>query len=83
MKRYTVSAAREKLAEVLDQTERGVHVIIERRGIKYRVSLEQPKARPQTVRPPSIEILNTAVNDGRWTWDSTAAGLKFRARRRH
>jgi antitoxin (DNA-binding transcriptional repressor) of toxin-antitoxin stability system len=81
VKRYTVSVARERFSEVLDEAQRGVPVIIERKGVKYRVSLEAPKTRRRAARRISIEILDAAVAEGRWTWDWTTTGLKFRSRR--
>jgi antitoxin (DNA-binding transcriptional repressor) of toxin-antitoxin stability system len=82
VKRYTVSVARERFSEVLDEAQRGVPVIIERKGVKYRVSVEAPKTRRRSSRPVAIEILDQAVAEGRWTWDWTTAGLKFRSKRR-
>ena len=83
MKRYTVATLRSRLAEALDETERGLPVIIERRGVQYRLSVEP--ATPRRVRksrPSMIEIVDPAVAEGRWNWEWTATGLKFRGRRR-
>jgi antitoxin (DNA-binding transcriptional repressor) of toxin-antitoxin stability system len=81
MKRYTVAALRSRLAEALDETERGVPVIIERRGVRYRLSMEPTKPR-RKARTSTIEIVDPAVAEGRWNWQWTSAGLKFRGRRR-
>jgi hypothetical protein len=35
MKRYPVSMARERLADVLDEADRSGAVVIERRGVQY------------------------------------------------
>ena len=77
MKTYNMSSVRERLAEALDETERGVPVIIERHGVRFRLSVVgQARRKP---RPsPAIEILDPAVAEGGWTWNWTAAGLKFR-----
>ena len=81
MKRYTVSVVRERLSEALDEADRGVPVIIERKGVRYRLSVDKPgNARKQ--RRPRIEILDPAVEQGQWTWDWTPRGLKFRDTRR-
>ena len=40
MKMYTVATLRKRLADALDESERGVPVLIERRGVRYRLSVE-------------------------------------------
>ena len=81
MKMYTVATLRSRLADALDETERGIPVIIERRGVRYRLSVET--ARPRRRVPRSvIEIVDPAVAEGQWTWEWTAADLRFRGRRR-
>ena len=81
MKRYTVSLVRERLSEALDEAERGVPVIIERKGVRYRLAVDKPAA-PRKARQPHIEILDPAVADGDWTWEWKAAGLGLKSRRR-
>ena len=81
MKKYTVSLVRERLSDALDQAERGESVFIERRGVTYRLSVEQPR-RSRRSAPPRIEILDKAVEAGEWTWDWQDGALRFRARRR-
>jgi hypothetical protein len=82
MKRYTVAAVRERLAEALDEAERGVPVIIERKGVRYRLTVEKRASRRKTGRMTGIEILDPAVAKGLWTWDWTPKGFVFRSRRR-
>ena len=81
MKRYTVSGVRERLSEALDEAEKGVPVIIERKGVRYRLAVEKP-ASPRKARQPHIDILDPAVANGQWTWDWTSSGLRFRGKRR-
>jgi hypothetical protein len=81
MKRYTVAVVRERLAEALDDAERGVAVIIERKGVRYRLAVEKP-ASPRKARRSHIEILDPAVSSGHWSWDWTPRGLTFRGKRR-
>ena len=38
MKRYSVALVRERLAEALNEVDRGIPVVIERRGVRYRVT---------------------------------------------
>jgi antitoxin (DNA-binding transcriptional repressor) of toxin-antitoxin stability system len=64
MKRYTVSVVRERLSEALDEAEKGVPVFIERKGVRFRLSVEKPKG----VRAASrarIDILDPVVSDRR------------------
>jgi antitoxin (DNA-binding transcriptional repressor) of toxin-antitoxin stability system len=81
MKRYTVSLVRERLSEALDEAEKGVPVIIERKGVRYRLTVDKP-ARARKTRRPNIEVLDPAVAEGQWTWDWTPKGLRFRDKRR-
>jgi hypothetical protein len=81
MKRYTVSKARERLADVLDEAERGGAVLIERGNVQYEVRVRR-RARS---RPPArsvIETLDPAVAAGVWDWQWTAGGMRFRSRPR-
>jgi hypothetical protein len=80
MKRYTVAQVRERLAEALDQADAGVPVLIERRGVRYRITAEAKQA-PVPRRKARIDILDPAVADGQWTWAWTADGLAFTDRR--
>jgi antitoxin (DNA-binding transcriptional repressor) of toxin-antitoxin stability system len=80
-KEYTVAAVRERLAEALDEAERGEPVFIERRGVTYRLSVE-PKPRRRTSRSPRIDILDPALEAGQWTWDWRGRELRLRTRRR-
>jgi len=80
MKRYTVSQVRGRLAEALDEADRGVPVIIERKGIRYSLKAEPP-ATVRRRKKPVIEILDPAVAEGQWTWDLGPDGLRFRGGR--
>jgi antitoxin (DNA-binding transcriptional repressor) of toxin-antitoxin stability system len=82
MKRYTVSQARERLADVLDEAERGGSVVIERRNVQYVIQAKRTPAR-DAPRQSVIETLDPAVDTGQWQWDWTARGVKFIRRRRH
>lgn len=81
MKRYTVSLVRERLAEALDEADKGVPVIIERKGVRYRVVVDRP-ASERKARQPRIEILDPAVAKGQWTWNWAPGGLRFQGKRR-
>jgi len=81
-KRYTVAAVRERLAEALDEAEKGVPVIIERRGVRYRLTVEPPEPRVRGKREPRIAIVDPGVRRGDWSWDWTPDGLTFQGRPR-
>ena len=80
MKKYTVSLVRERLSDALDQADRGEAVLIERRGVIYRLSVEKPR-RPRRAASPRIEVLDTAIEAGEWTWDWPKGELRVRGRR--
>jgi hypothetical protein len=77
-----VAVVRERLAEALDEADKGVPVIIERRGVRYRLTLDKPAARPRARRKSRLEDIDPAILDGQWTWNWAPGGLRFRARRR-
>jgi hypothetical protein len=79
MKKYSVSVVRERLSEALDEAERGVPVIIERKGVRYRLVVDREKPRRAARRKPLFQILDPAVEAGQWSWDVTSKGLKFRS----
>jgi antitoxin (DNA-binding transcriptional repressor) of toxin-antitoxin stability system len=81
-KRYTVVQARERLSTVLDEAEQGVPVIIERRGVRYQISVVRPANRHRRKVGPRIEVLDAAVEEGRWSWTWDADGLTFRSSRK-
>jgi hypothetical protein len=81
-KRYTVAAVRERLAEALDEAEQGIPVIIERRGVRYRLSVEKPAKRPAAKQASKIEVLDEAVSSGEWSWEWSPSGMTFTPARR-
>lgn len=82
MKRYTVALVRERLAEALDEADKGVPVVIERRGVRYTLAVERPK-RKRKGRTRIVTVLDEAVRDGQWTWEvSAGGGVRFRGHKR-
>jgi len=81
VKRYTVSKARERFADVLDEADRNGSVLIERGHAQYVIT-PRPAVKSFASRQSVIEILDPAVERGQWTWDLTSKGLRFRPRRR-
>ena len=77
VKRYSVAQVRERLAQALDQAEAGVPVVIERRGVKYRLTVEPGSKGAVRRRGSRIEIVDPAVEAGPWAWTWTGDGLTF------
>ena len=78
MKRYSVALVRERLAEALNEVDRGVPVIIERRGVRYRITREPPRRR-QTARKSVIEHTDQQGAAGEWSWEWAPGVLQFAA----
>ena len=76
MKRYSTAQARERLADVLNEAERGAPVVIERRGVRYVLRAE-PARRGGRSRRSAIETLDPAVARGHWQWSWTPKGVRF------
>jgi hypothetical protein len=81
VKRYSVSVVRERLSEALDEAERGVPVVIERRGVRYRLSVERAKPARTSRRKPRIEVIDHEAFEHGWTWDWAPGKLRFRRTR--
>jgi antitoxin (DNA-binding transcriptional repressor) of toxin-antitoxin stability system len=66
VKRYSASEARKRISDLLDGAEHGEMVVIERKGVRFRVSVE--RAGPVRVRAaggkPLLDIRNPAVKEG-------------------
>jgi hypothetical protein len=57
-------------------------VFIERKGVRYRLTVEPPAKRKKAPPKPRIEVLDEQALEHGWTWDLTARGLRFRRRRK-
>jgi len=79
MKRYSVAHARNRLADLLNEAERGTPVVIERRGVRYVLHAEAAPRR-RRVRRSMIETLDPAVAQGQWQWTWTPKGVRLGAR---
>lgn len=78
MKKYGVGFVRERLAEALDYADKGVPVFIERRGVRYRLSVEPSRKAAPRPRKPYIEVLDPAIERGEWTWEWSPGTLDLR-----
>lgn len=71
---------RERLAEALDDADRGEPVFIERRGVTYELTVRKgPSRKKKATR--QIQILDRAIGEGNWTWEWKKGDLQLRTRR--
>ena len=81
MKHWKVAEARARFGEILDEAEKGNPVVVERRGVRFRLVAEA--AGPRSAAPkPLFDYVDAALADGQWTWKSGPRGLTFSARKR-
>jgi hypothetical protein len=78
MKQYSVALVRERLAEALNEVDRGIPVVIERRGVRYRVTRERQR-KPAVSRKSVIEHADRQVAAGEWSWEWAPGGLQLAA----
>jgi hypothetical protein len=78
MKRYTVSKARARFADVLDEAEQHGAVLVERGDVQYVITAKRAPRR-RVAKQSAIESVDPAVRDGQWQWEWTADGVSFRA----
>lgn len=71
-----------RFSHLLDAAEAGDPVVIERRGVRFRLESERSSRRPTAGRRSVIEYVDPAVLQGQWTWAWGTKGLRFVARRR-
>ena len=81
MKHWKVAEARARFGEILDEAERGNPVVVERRGVRFRLTAEAAEPRSGAAKP-LFEFVDRALADGQWTWKSGPRGLTFSARKR-
>jgi antitoxin (DNA-binding transcriptional repressor) of toxin-antitoxin stability system len=82
MKRYSAAQARASLSGLLDAVQAGESVVIERRGVRFRIEAER-RSKRRRPRPSSlIERVDPVVMEGEWTWRWGKEGLEFVERRR-
>jgi hypothetical protein len=80
---YSASVVRERLADALDEAEKGQAVFIERRGVRFRLTVDPAETRKKRRRAaPRIEVLDAAIADGAWTWEWKPGRLTFKSPRR-
>ena len=81
MKGLKVAEARARFGEILDEAEKGTPVVIERRGVRFRL-IAEPARRAKASASTLFEFVDDGVMAGQWTWKAGAKGLTFAARRK-
>jgi prevent-host-death family protein len=81
MTHMKVAEARARFGEILDEAEKGTPIIIERRGVLFRVVAEADDAAPAATRA-LFDFVDPSVMSGQWTWKAGAKGLAFSRRRK-
>jgi antitoxin (DNA-binding transcriptional repressor) of toxin-antitoxin stability system len=77
-----VAEARARFGEILDAAEKGQPVVIERRGVRFRLVAE-PAERAGTRDAAMFDFVDPAVLTGQWTWRANVArGMQFAPRRK-
>ena len=79
MKFLKVAEARARFGEILDQAEAGAPVLIERRGVRFRVLVDEA---PAKASPAAFAFVDDAVMDGQWSWEPAKHGVTFKARKK-
>ena len=76
-----VAEARARFGEILDAAEKGVPVVIERRGVTFRLVAEAPRVAGAAAAV--FDFVDPAVSSGQWTWRADGAkGMQFAPRRK-
>lgn len=81
MKHLKVAEARARFGEILDEAEKGTPVVIERRGVRFRL-VADVEPRKATVKSGLFEKVDPVLIAGQWSWNAGAAGLRFAPRRK-
>jgi hypothetical protein len=78
MKRYPVSMARERMADMLDEVERTGAAVIERGDVQYVITVKR-RARRSRAHTAMIEVIDPAVAAGQWRWDWAGGSVAFKS----
>ena len=81
MKEYGVASVRERLAEALDYADQGVPVFIERRGVRYRLSVDEATKPASKARKSYLEVLDPVIETGEWAWNWSPGSFTLKAHR--
>jgi prevent-host-death family protein len=77
-----VAEARARFGEILDAAEKGLPVVIERRGVRFRLVADVAE-RATKQDAARFDFVDPGVMGGQWTWRATGArGMQFAPRRK-
>lgn len=82
MKHLKVAEARARFGDILDEAEKGNAVVIERRGILFRLVAESSSTRAAAPAASPFARIDEDVLSGQWTWAAAAKGVRFSSRRK-
>jgi hypothetical protein len=82
MRRYSAAQARIHFSRLLYAAEAGDPVVIERRGVRFRLQSNRCSKSRVAARHSIVEYVDPAVLQGQWTWAWAGGGVRFAARRR-
>jgi hypothetical protein len=81
MKRYQVAVLRERLSEALDAAYQGVPVMIERKGVEYRLTRAYASKKKRTGGQKQLfQVVDSTLMSADWTWDWSPSGMTLSAR---
>lgn len=81
VKHMKVAEARARFGEILDEAEKGAAVVIERRGVRFRLVAERQRS-PAVSKTTVFDFVDPAVVTGQWSWKAGATGVTFAPRRK-
>jgi prevent-host-death family protein len=81
MKGFKVAEARAQFGNLLDQAEQGEPVFIERKGVRFLLSVARAEP-PAARRGAFFSAVDPDVMGGEWTWTWGRKGLAFKSRQR-
>ncbi|REJ85563.1 MAG: hypothetical protein DWQ36_02790 [Acidobacteria bacterium] len=68
MKCVTATEGRRLLFRLLDEVERGEEVVLERAGVRFRLSLEASTSAPAASAQSPFVVRDPTLLDGEWSW---------------
>lgn len=71
MARFTATEARRQFFQLLDRVERGESVVLERKGLRFRLILEPEVSEEAHQAAPFV--VDEALLEGEWTWSPPSA----------
>lgn len=78
MARFSVAEARRQFSRLLDVAEQGEDVVLERRGVRFRLIVEADADASSEPTGSPLIVADADVMAGQWTWTAADDGqLQF------